>query len=158
MNGDNTLSRRAALCGIMAAIVVPTGLVTACGSSGSPSAGSTPSQGGATTPAGSTDPAGTGPRNLVALATVPEGGGVVVDGPDGKKIVVARVSATEVKAFDATCPHQGATVGKPTGGVMTCPAHGSQFATADGAVEKGPAVSGLRAVAVKIDGDQVVLA
>lgn len=156
MNGDNTLSRRAALCGIMAAIVVPAGLVTACGSSDSPSAGSTPPQGGATTPGGSSDPVGT--RNLVALATVPEGGGVVVDGPDGKKIVVARVSATEVKAYDATCPHQGATVAKPSGGVMTCPAHGSQFATTDGAVKKGPAASGLRAVAVKIDGDQVVLA
>jgi len=156
VNGDNALSRRAALCGIMAAIVVPAGLVTACGSSGSPSAGSTPSQGGATTPGGSSDPAGT--RNLVALATVPEGGGVVVDGPDGKKIVVARVSATEVKAYEAACPHQGATVGQPSGGVMTCPAHGSQFAAADGAVKKGPAASGLRAVAVKIDGDQVVLA
>ena len=152
MNGNNALSRRAALCGIMAAIVVPTGLVTACGSSDSPSAGSTPPQGGATTPGGSTGSAGA--RNLVALATVPEGGGVVVD---GKKIVVARVSATEVKAYDATCPHQGATVGKPSGGVMTCPAHGSQFAAADGAVEKGPAASGLRAVAVKIDGDQVAL-
>jgi len=88
---------------------------------------------------------------------VPEGGGVVVDGPGGKKVIVARVSATEVKAYDATCPHQGAMVGAPAGGTMTCPAHGSQFAAADGAVRKGPATSGLRAVAVKVDGDQVVL-
>jgi cytochrome b6-f complex iron-sulfur subunit len=94
----------------------------------------------------------------VALADVPEGGGVVVDRPDGKKIIVARISATEVKAYDATCTHKGATVGVPSGGTITCPAHGSQFAAADGAVKKGPAAAGLRAVAVKVDGDQVVLA
>lgn len=157
MNGDNSLTRRAALCGVMAAAVVPTGLVAACGSSGSSGAGSTPAQGGST-PTTSTDPAGAAGSALVALADVPEGGGVVVDGPGGKKIVVARVSATEVKAYDATCPHQGAIVGVPSGGTMTCPAHGSQFAAADGAVKKGPAAAGLRAVAVKVDGAQVVLA
>lgn len=154
MNGDNSLSRRTALCGIMAAIAVPAGLVTACGSSG---AGSAPAQSG-TKPTGSGAPAGTSGSSLVPLASVPEGGGVVVDGPGGKKIVVARVSATEVKAYDATCTHQGATVGKPSGGVITCPAHGSQFAAADGAVKKGPAATALRAIAVKLDGDQVVLA
>lgn len=157
MNGENSLSRRAALCGIMAAVAVPAGLVTACGSSGSAGAGSTPAQGG-TTQSGSSDPVGTPGQSLVPLVSVPEGGGVVVDGPGGKKIVVVRVSANEVKAYDATCTHQGATVGKPSGGVITCPAHGSQFAAADGAVKKGPAASALRAVAVKLEGDQVVLA
>lgn len=152
MNGENSLSRRAALCGIMAAVAVPAGLVTACGSSGSAGAGSTPAQDRAS------DPVGTPGQSLVPLVSVPEGGGVVVDGPGGKKIVVVRVSANEVKAYDATCTHQGATVGKPSGGVITCPAHGSQFAAADGAVKKGPAASALRAVAVKLEGDQVVLA
>lgn len=157
MNDDNSLNRRAALCGIMAAIAVPVGLVTACGSSGSPGAASTPAQGG-TTPGGPSDPVGTPGASLVPLASVPEGGGVVVDGPGGKKIVVVRVSGTEVKAYDATCTHRGATVGSPSGGVITCPAHGSQFAAADGGVRRGPATSALRAVAVKLDGDQVVLA
>lgn len=139
------------MCGIMAAIAVPVGLVAACGSAGS---GSAPAQSG-TKPV---DPVGTPGASLVPLASVPEGGGVVVDGPGGKKIVVARVSATEVKAYDATCTHQGAMVGKPSGGVITCPAHGSQFAAADGAVQKGPAAAALRTVAVKLEGDQVVLA
>ncbi|MCO1576883.1 Rieske (2Fe-2S) protein [Crossiella sp. SN42] len=94
----------------------------------------------------------------MALADVPESGGVVVDGPDGKKIVVARVSATEVKAYDASCTHKGAKVGVPSGGIITCPAHGSQFAVSDGAVKKGPATASLRAVEVKVDGGQVVLA
>jgi cytochrome b6-f complex iron-sulfur subunit len=149
VNGDNSLSRRTALCGVMAALVVPTGLVAACSASGS---GSTPA------PAAPSDPAGAGGGALVALAAVPEGGGVVVDGPGGKKIIVARVSATEVKAYDATCTHKGATVGVPSGGTMTCPAHGSQFAASDGAVTRGPAATGLRAVGVKVEGDQVVLA
>ncbi|HUQ56881.1 Rieske (2Fe-2S) protein [Lentzea sp.] len=154
MNTESPVGRRTALCGIVVALAVPSGLVTAC-SSGSAGTGSTPpAQGGSTPTSGSSGSTGTA---LVALADVPEGGGAVVDGPGGKKIVVARVSATEVKAFDATCPHQGSIVAEPSGGTITCPSHGSQFSPADGSVKKGPATSGLRAVAVKVDGDQVVL-
>ncbi|MGW6935859.1 Rieske (2Fe-2S) protein [Lentzea sp. NPDC054927] len=154
MNTESLVNRRAALCGIAVALAVPSGLVTAC-SSTTPSTGtgSTPTQGGST-PTGSTGSTGTA---LVALADVPEGGGAVVDAPGGKKIVVARISATEVKAYDATCPHQGSIVAEPSGTTITCPSHGSQFGTSDGAVKKGPATSGLRAVAVKVDGDQIVL-
>ncbi|WP_086667363.1 Rieske (2Fe-2S) protein [Lentzea kentuckyensis] len=154
MNTESLVNRRAALCGIAVALAVPSGLVTAC-SSTSPST-STPGQGGST-PTGSTGSSGSAGTKLVALADVPEGGGAVVDAPGGKKIVVARISATEVKAYDATCPHQGSIVAEPSGSTITCPSHGSQFGTADGAVKKGPATSGLKAVAVKVDGDQVVL-
>ena len=154
MNTESLVSRRAALCGIAVALAVPSGLVTACSSTPAPTgSGTTPTQGGST-PTGST---GTGGTALVALADVPEGGGAVVDAPGGKKIVVARISATEVKAFDATCPHQGSMVAEPSGGTITCPSHGSQFGASDGAVKKGPATTGLKAVAVKVDGDQVVL-
>jgi nitrite reductase/ring-hydroxylating ferredoxin subunit len=153
VNTESPVSRRAALCGIVVALAVPSGLVTACssGSAGTGSSGSTPTQ-------GSGSKTGSSGTKLVALADVPEGGGTVVDGPGGKKIVIARVSASEVKAYDATCPHQGVTVGEPAAGTITCPAHGSQFGAADGKVKKGPATSGLRAVSVKVDGDQVVLA
>ena len=153
MNTESLVSRRAALCGIAVALAVPSGLVTACSSTPTGSGNSTPTQGGST-PTGS---AGTSGTALVALADVPEGGGAVVDAPGGKKIVVARISATEVKAFDATCPHQGSMVAEPSGGTITCPSHGSQFGASDGAVKKGPATTGLRAVQVKVDGDQVVL-
>jgi cytochrome b6-f complex iron-sulfur subunit len=154
VNTESLVNRRAALCGIAVALAVPSGLVTACSSTGS--TGSAPTQGGST-PTGSTGSAGTAGTALVALADVPEGGGAVVDAPGGKKIVVARISATEVKAYDASCPHQGSLVGEPSGGTITCPSHGSQFGAADGAVKKGPATTGLKAVAVKVDGDQVVL-
>ncbi|SEQ48520.1 Rieske (2Fe-2S) protein [Lentzea albida] len=156
MNTESSVSRRAALCGIAVALAVPSGLVTACSSTPTGSGGSTPTQGGST-PTGSTGSAGTSGTALVALADVPEGGGAVVDAPGGKKIVVARISATEVKAYDATCPHQGSMVAEPSGGTITCPSHGSQFGASDGAVKKGPATTGLKAVAVKVDGDQVVL-
>jgi cytochrome b6-f complex iron-sulfur subunit len=155
VNTESPVSRRAALCGIVVALAVPSGLVTACSSSGS--SGSAPTQGGST-PTGSTGSAGSAGTALVALADVPEGGGALVDGPGGKKIVIARVSASEVKAYDATCTHQGAIVAEPSGGTITCPSHGSQFASADGKVKKGPATTGLRAVAVRVNGDQVVLA
>jgi Rieske Fe-S protein len=155
VNTESPVSRRAALCGIVVALAVPSGLVTACSSpSVSSGTGSTPTKNGSTPTSGSAGSAGT---SLVALADVPEGGGAVVDGPGGKKIVVARISATEVKAYDATCPHQGSTVAEPSGGTITCPSHGSQFSPADGSVKKGPATSGLRAVAVRVDGDKVVL-
>lgn len=149
MNTESPVSRRAALCGIVVALAVPSGLVTACSST----SGSAPASG--TAPTGSTSKPGTA---LVALADVPEGGGALVDGPGGKKIVVARISASEVKAYDATCTHQGTTVAEPSAGTITCPSHGSQFSSADGKVKKGPATTGLRAVAVRVDGDQVVLA
>ena len=159
MNTESLVSRRAALCGIAVALAVPSGLVTACSSPTSSGTGTTPAQGGSTPTGstGSTGSSGSAGATLVALADVPEGGGAVVDAPGGKKIVVARISATEVKAYDATCPHQGSTVAEPSGGTITCPSHGSQFSPADGAVKKGPATSGLRAVAVKIDGDHIVL-
>ncbi|HEX8870961.1 MAG TPA: Rieske (2Fe-2S) protein [Lentzea sp.] len=152
MNTESPVSRRAALCGIVVALAVPSGLVTACGS---PAGSSAPTTGSGS---GSTGSAGAAGTKLVALADVPEGGGALVDGPGGKKIVVARISAAEVKAYDATCTHQGSTVAEPSGGTITCPSHGSQFSSSDGAVKKGPATSGLRAVAVRVDGDQVVLA
>ncbi|GHH55812.1 Rieske (2Fe-2S) protein [Lentzea cavernae] len=159
MNTESLVSRRAALCGIAVALAVPSGLVTACSSTPAGSGDTTPTQGGSTPTGstGSTGSAGTSGTALVALADVPEGGGAVVDAPGGKKIVVARISATEVKAFDATCPHQGSMVAEPSGGTITCPSHGSQFGASDGAVKKGPATTGLRAVSVKVDGDQVVL-
>jgi Rieske Fe-S protein len=155
VNTESPVSRRAALCGIVVALAVPSGLVTACASPAAPSgtgSGSTPKQDGSTPTSASAGGA------LVALADVPEGGGAVVNGPGGKKIVVARISATEVKAYDATCTHQGSTVAEPSGGTITCQSHGSQFSPADGSVKKGPATTGLRAVAVRVQGDQVVLA
>ncbi|XVS62486.1 Rieske (2Fe-2S) protein [Actinosynnema sp. CA-299493] len=143
------LSRRSMLCGVLVALAVPGGLA-ACGS------GTTPSGAGTT---GGTAPGGTtpaGPPIIAALADVPEGGGMIAGNPaNGKPLVLVRTGET-VKAYDATCPHQGTAVSPPEGGVITCPNHGSTFNAADGAVTKGPATKGLAEVPVKVEAGQVV--
>ena len=45
----------------------------------------------------------------------------------------------------------------PANGVITCPAHGSQFDPLTGALERGPAPRGLTPVLVAIKGADVVL-
>ncbi len=142
-------SRRDVLCGLMVALLAP-GALVACGES-SPSGGSTPGGSG-----GSGGAPGT---KLAALTDVPQGSGLVVDQPGGGgKLLLVRSSETDVKAFNAACTHQGTTVDPPKNGTITCPNHGSQYDAATGALKKGPATTGLNAVAVKVDGSNVVLA
>jgi Rieske Fe-S protein len=88
---------------------------------------------------------------------VPDGGGLILDNPSGGKILVVR-TGTEVKAYNAACTHMGTTVDAPADGIATCPNHGSEFSTTDGSVKKGPATAALATIAVKVEGDQVVLA
>lgn len=143
------LSRRRALCGILVALAAP-GVLAACSSGAESQApagsgGPAPTGGGATTPVA---PAGT------PVSAIPVGGGTVVDGPKGP-VVLTQPQAGVIKAFDATCPHQGTTVDAPEGGVITCPNHGSKFDATSGALEKGPAQSGLTPVATTVVNGQV---
>ncbi|OLR94773.1 Rieske (2Fe-2S) protein [Actinokineospora bangkokensis] len=144
----------------MVALVAPGALVAACGSgsdSGSTVENPNTTTGGATT-GGSTGSTGGAPGGsaLAAVADIPDGGGKLVDGPDGQVLLVR--SGGAVKAFDPSCPHQGAAVEPPENGVITCPRHGSTFTSTDGAVTKGPARTGLKEIAVKVEGANVVLA
>lgn len=148
------LPRRSVLCGMAAALLVPTAL-SAC-STEPPPAPTDPGTGTTTGGAPTGGPTTSG-QALVALDEVPVGGGTVVDGPDGP-VVVVRPTADEVRAFSAVCTHQGTTVNAPQGGTITCPNHGSQFAAATGEVTRGPAARPLPPVAVAVQGDQVVLA
>ena len=148
-----TRSRRDVLCGLMVALIAPGALVAAC-SDGDAGGGGTPS-GDGTTPGGGAATGGSA-QGLAALADVPDGGGLVVDGPDGK-VLLAR-TGDEVKGYNAACTHMGTIVEAPKDGVATCLNHGSQFDTATGAVRKGPATKPLPTVEVKVEGDQIVLA
>ncbi|MFE2751312.1 Rieske (2Fe-2S) protein [Actinosynnema sp. NPDC059335] len=146
------LSRRSVLCGVLVALAVPGGLA-ACSSGSTPTTGTTGTAGG-TAAGGATTPAG--PPIIAALADVPDGGGLIAGNPaDSKPLVLVRTGDT-VKAYDATCPHQGTAVSPPENGVITCPNHGSTFNAADGAVTKGPATRGLTEVPVKVEAGQVV--
>ncbi|SES17985.1 Rieske (2Fe-2S) protein [Actinokineospora terrae] len=152
-------NRRQVLCGLMVALVAP-GVLAACGTSDTPggtttpapgtTGGSTPTGGGATTGGGSTGA-------LSTVAAIPDGGGVLVDSPSGGKVLLVRSGST-VAGFDPSCPHQGATVDPPKDGVITCPRHFSTFNATTGARISGQAQTGLKTVAVKVDGDSVVLA
>jgi thiosulfate dehydrogenase [quinone] large subunit len=63
-------------------------------------------------------------------------------------IVIQPTSGTFV-AFDAVCPHAGCPVGyDPAQKVIICPCHGSQFNAGTGAVEVGPATTGLRKLGI----------
>jgi Rieske Fe-S protein len=147
--------RRQALCGIIALGVLGPAALAACSNNqdfGQPSSGSSaPGNTGSSPSAG-------GGSALAKTSQVPVGGGVVVTGSDGKKIVIAQPTAGQFKAYDATCTHQGTIVGAPQNGTMTCPNHGSQFSAADGSATKGPATAPLKAVNVTVSGDSIVLA
>lgn len=148
-------SRRDVLCGLLVAIVAPGAVVTAC-SSGSDSSGTSSDTPNTDTGSGTSPGSGTS-SGLVALADVPDGGGAVLDNPNGGKILVVR-TGNEVKAYNAACTHMGTNVAAPVDGVATCPAHGSEFETSDGSVKKGPATTALATINVVVEGDQIVLA
>lgn len=84
------------------------------------------------------------------------GSGVIVDGASGPVLVVQQIEGA-VKAFDASCPHQGTTVDPPAGGTITCPNHLSQFDAGTGALKQGPAKKGLTEVPLRVVDGTVVL-
>ena len=71
------------------------------------------------------------------------------DPATGDPSIVIRPSAGRFVAFDAVCPHAGCTVGyAPSAKVIICPCHGSQFNASTGAVEVGPAPTGLKRLGI----------
>jgi thiosulfate dehydrogenase (quinone) large subunit len=117
----------------------PTASTTAPGSG--PSGPSTP-----TTPA--TQPAGTA---IGAASSVPVGGAASFQDPkSGDPGFVVQPKSGSFVAFSAVCPHQGCIVGYSSADQkFVCPCHGSQFNGQTGAVEQGPAATGLMRIRVK---------
>ena len=71
------------------------------------------------------------------------------DPSSGDPSIVIQPRAGTFVAFDAICPHAGCTVGYDTAQkVLACPCHGSQFNATTGAVEVGPAATGLRKLGI----------
>jgi Rieske Fe-S protein len=91
---------------------------------------------------------------LARTDQIPVGGGMVF--PD-HGVVVVRPTASTVKAWSATCTHQGCTVTNVTGGAIICPCHGSTFSVADGSVITGPATQPLAARRVTVSGTAITL-
>jgi nitrite reductase/ring-hydroxylating ferredoxin subunit len=142
------LCRRTLLAGLGAAGLAAA--LTACGGSDDSSSGSSDTS----SDASSGSSAGGG-AVLAKTTDIPEGGGKVFA---DQSVVVTQPTAGEFKAFSTVCPHQKQRVNSVENGVITCPAHGSQFSVADGGVKKGPATSGLTAAEIKVSGDSITLA
>ncbi|MCD2197841.1 Rieske (2Fe-2S) protein [Actinomycetospora endophytica] len=121
------LTRRRALCGLLVVLAAP-GALAACSSAGSPP---------------EAPPGGT------PVSQIPVGSGTVVQGPNGP-VLLEQPTAGVIKAYDATCPHQGVTVDPPVDGTITCPGHGSQFDATTGALKKGPAATGLTPISTRV--------
>jgi len=87
-------------------------------------------------------PAGTA---IGAAAQVPVGGaGSFNDPTTGDPSLVIQPQKGSFVAFDLVCPHAGCVVQYDTASkILICPCHGSQFNADTGAVEQGPAASGL---------------
>jgi cytochrome b6-f complex iron-sulfur subunit len=150
------------LCGLVVGLLAPGALAAACGDGNQAGGGSattnaprtTTGGGAATTTGGGT---GSASAELAKLSAVPVGGGTLVEGPQGKVLIV-QPSAGTVKAYDPTCTHQGTTVNPPQNGTITCPNHGSQYNATDGSVKKGPAASPLKEIPVRVVSGAVVMA
>lgn len=151
------LPRRQVLCGIMAMGILGTATLTAC-SEDTPAADAPADSAGTPTGTTSAPPAGGNANALAQVSQIPVGGGTIVQAPDGTQLVIVQPAAGDFKAFNASCTHQGTTVGAPQGGTMTCPNHGSKFSAADGSVQQGPAGAPLKPVAIAVSGDNITLA
>jgi thiosulfate dehydrogenase [quinone] large subunit len=106
----------------------------------------TPS-GSASSGSGGSHPAGTA---IGAAKDIPVGGSASFTDPSsGDPSIVIQAKAGKFLAFDAVCPHAGCTVGyDQSAGLIVCPCHGSQFNAATGAVESGPAPTGLKPITI----------
>jgi thiosulfate dehydrogenase (quinone) large subunit len=107
---------------------------------------------GPTGGSGGSHPAGTA---IGPAKDVPVGGAASFSDPrTGDPSIVIQPTAGKFVAFDAVCPHAGCTVGYDhSAAVLVCPCHGSQFNAATGAVETGPAATGLTPITIAEGGN-----
>jgi len=110
--------------------------------SSTPTSSASPSSTATSPTEAATHPPGT---KLGAASNVPVAGAATFTDPaTGDPAVVVQPRAGVFLAFDAVCPHAGCTVQyDQANAIFVCPCHGSQFNGSTGAVEVGPASTGL---------------
>jgi cytochrome b6-f complex iron-sulfur subunit len=78
------------------------------------------------------------------------GGSIYVQAA-GDRLIVVRVSDTQVDALSSICTHAGCTVNYSTTRMnLGCPCHGSQF-NLNGSVARGPAAIALKTYTATLD-------
>jgi len=106
---------------------------------------------GSTTAPSTTLPRARPPGTAIGAASqVPVGGAASFNDPStGDPSLVIQPRAGTFLAFDVVCPHAGCTVQYDNvNKVLICPCHGSQFNASTGAVENGPAPTGLQRIKI----------
>jgi thiosulfate dehydrogenase [quinone] large subunit len=139
------------------------GLGRAIGGARSPAASaklSTPTTSPTTTPGSTTNTSvGSHPSGaqLGPASDVPVGGAASFQDPaSGDPALVLQRQAGQFVAFDAVCPHAGCTVQyQQSQDILVCPCHGSLFNASTGAVETGPAATGLRPITISESNGQL---
>lgn len=122
-------------------------VVVACGGGGTSATNST------NDPApGQDSPDGqSAPVALADTADVPVGGGLIIA---DRQFVVTQPVAGEFLAYSAVCPHRSCLVREVRDETIVCGCHGSEFKL-DGALQRGPALSGLSPRAIRIEGTSI---
>jgi thiosulfate dehydrogenase [quinone] large subunit len=118
---------------------------------------SSPASGGnsaTTTPttAGSSSAATPKGIRIGPASDVPVGGAARFNDPkQGAPAIVVQIKSGEFRAFSAICPHAGCEVQfDQRSDLFICPCHGSTFSGSTGAVQRGPAATGLSNIAVAL--------
>jgi Rieske Fe-S protein len=145
-------SRRTVLVAALGGVAA---VLAGCASYGEPAAPPVGSGAGSTPPPPAPGAGAPAAARLAALADVPVGGGIVIA---DRNVVLTRPTDDTVLAFSATCTHAGCTVDEVSDGLIRCPCHGSVFDMTSGAPTAGPARRPLPAVAVAVQGSDVVVA
>lgn len=94
---------------------------------------------------------------LAKVADIPEGGRIVVPGPNGVDIALFKIDG-KVFALDNRCPHMEGPLGEGEvkGDVVTCPWHGWDFCIPTGECLNMPGIDATT-LAVAVEGDEVIL-
>ncbi len=158
------LTRRRAVTG--AAAVTGLSLLAACGddatgtatdpASAATSGSPTPDESSPTSarPSATKDTASEPPpRGFASTADVPERGGTIFA---DEGVIVTQPQPGTFRGFKNACTHQGCPLQGITD-TINCDCHGSRFAL-DGSVVNGPATSPLAEQAIRVEGDQILLA
>lgn len=152
---ESTVSRRTVIAGA-GTVAVAAGLA-ACSASSDTSSTQTAAA-SSQTPTTQTSMQPASAATIVArVADVPVGTSYQFTNPvDGIPGYVLQPAAGTFVAYSAVCTHQGCIV-NPDGTGFQCPCHGATY-DSSGAVTGGPAPSPLATIAVKVEGDNIVLA
>lgn len=99
----------------------------------------------------------TTPIILAKTTDVPEGGSIIVLGPNGLEIALFKLEG-KIHALENVCPHQGGPLGEGdiVNGCVTCPWHGWRFDIKSAECDTMPGESA-KYIPIEIVGDEIRL-